>query len=409
MATGEVALGVSSERNSSMMLIDSGANVHIVSKKVVEGLGLSMTGMKRGRVATADKGGALNTVGVVRLGGIVGEMQVADNADFNLMSVSKLQDSGVNVRFESVQNGGDCVLSKNGKDFRRVARDKNTGLHPVTIGDVLVWGRDQPVSQEQEQYMGMMARRTRPDIGRLGRSRTQEQLRAVKELVFRLHRCLGHANFRSLATAVRDGIIINAGVSYSDILLVYKYLDCPACALAKWTFESPESSLARPEIPFHTIALDMLGPYNPVARGGFDKVIVACCCATLFLMGKLVKRYNGGVLVGFLRQVIEFGKRRGFVVKKVRYDAGRVEGSSEVREFLSGQGIEGCAAVPEHQHQNPVERTVRTLKESVAANMVDQVSLNATYWGMNAMMTIQQRNCMAEWVRNRILAVFPIN
>jgi hypothetical protein len=112
----------------------------------------------------------------------------------------------------------------------------------------------------------------------------------------------------------------------------------------------------------------------------------------MFHMGKLVKKYNGRELVIFLTDVVKMASSKKFAVKVLRYDAGAVENGGEVKEFLRLHQIEGRPAVPEHQHQNPVERSVRTVKETVAANMVDQSSLNASYWGMCFLMAVKQRN-----------------
>jgi hypothetical protein len=150
--------------------------------------------------------------------------------------------------------------------------------------------------------------------------------------------------------------------------------------------------MVTPTEPFHTISVDGLGPYTPVAVGGYTRAILATCGATLFQMGKLIKKYNGRELVSFLNDIVALAKSKKFVVKVVRYDAGSVENSEEVKHFLRLHQMEGRAALPEHQNQNPVERSVRTIKETVAANMIDQKTLGAAYWGLCFIMAVKQRN-----------------
>jgi hypothetical protein len=120
--------------------------------------------------------------------------------------------------------------------------------------------------------------------------------------------------------------------------------------------------------------------------------MVAVCCSTLYVVGRLCKRYDAGTLVQFIRELLLFAKRFRHTVLRIRYDAGRVENSQLVQRFLSENSIQGISALTEHQNQNPVERTVRTIKECMAASMCDQVNLPADHWGYGFLMTIQQRN-----------------
>ena len=224
------------------------------------------------------------------------------------------------------------------------------------------------------------------------KKRTPSDLRRLVHNVIILHKTMGHVNFRALATGVRDNTIRNTGLSYTDIMHVAKHIQCVPCTLAKWTRSLTTSTEIRPNIPFDVVSVDGLGPYEPPTIKGCKRAIIAIDCCTGFMMGKLVRHYNASTLQEFLREIFQFAKQHQFRVRLLRYDAGVIENSHSVATFLAGEGVMGRPATPEHQHQNPVERHIRTLKETLAANMCAQASLEAYFWGHGMTMSIQQHN-----------------
>jgi hypothetical protein len=222
--------------------------------------------------------------------------------------------------------------------------------------------------------------------------RSKSEVKRIVNKVIALHRMMGHAHFRVLATAIRDNVILNTGITYTDVMAVAKHMECIPCGLAKWTHPKGEISVNRPMYPLEEVSVDGLGPYQPLAVGGYGRMILAVCTATVFMMGKLVKRYDATTLKEFVAEILGLAKQHGYRVRRLRYDAGRVENSGEMATFMAEHGIVGTSATPEHQEQNPVERSVRTLKEKLAANMCAQAALPASYWGRGALMTIQQHN-----------------
>jgi hypothetical protein len=139
------------------LLIDSGANVNIATQQLVNKFNFNVVKKDVKHIKTADKKGGFVTEGSVEIGGIVGQMQVARNATFNLLSVSKLQDANVEVKFQSKRDGAECVLSREGTELGRIARDI-TGLHPVTMERLLGWHVDTTSS------LASVARKQRPEF-----------------------------------------------------------------------------------------------------------------------------------------------------------------------------------------------------------------------------------------------------
>lgn len=77
----------------------------------------------------------------------------------------------------------------------------------------------------------------------------------------------------------------------------------------------------------------------------------------------------------------------------MRFDAGKIENCDKFSAFLALQGIGGCPTATEQQFQNPVERTIQTIKNSVAACLADQNNLSANYWGFAFLFAIAALNC----------------
>jgi hypothetical protein len=76
---GAVALTVNGVNNvirKHKVLVDSGANVNITTRDLVDELHLTVDGRMERRIKTADKDGGLVTDGVVNVGGVIGNMQV---------------------------------------------------------------------------------------------------------------------------------------------------------------------------------------------------------------------------------------------------------------------------------------------------------------------------------------------
>jgi hypothetical protein len=133
--------------------------------------------------------------------------------------------------------------------------------------------------------------------------------------------------------------------------------------------------------PFEEISFDGLGPYLPLATGGYGRAIIGICCCTLFTIGQLIKIYDGSACVAFLTAIIEFAGTFGFKIRRCRFDAGRIEGGDGVTTFLLAHQIIPCPAPTEYQNQNPVERTFETIKNSLTACLMDQTTLDAKHWG----------------------------
>ena len=71
-------------------------------------------------------------------------------------------------------------------------------------------------------------------------------------------------------------------------------------------------------------------------------------------------------MIGATKQVVNFYQRNSFQVRKLRFDQGSSELSTDFLQFLDSQGIEHSPAAVKSQFQNPVEREVQTVNKGVS-------------------------------------------
>ena len=131
----------------------------------------------------------------------------------------------------------------------------------------------------------------------------------------------------------------------------------------------------------HTLSADAQGPFKG-ALGGWTYTITMVCLAVGKKIGFLTKSIKAEEWIKCLDKVCKYANKYGFKVHRLRCDRGSVENSEQFGEFLVqySQGIELIPAPAEAQHLNPVERTVRTWKEGVAAMVIDQQVLSGSFW-----------------------------
>ena len=69
-------------------------------------------------------------------------------------------------------------------------------------------------------------------------------------------------------------------------------------------------------------------------------------------------------------------------MRKLRFDAGSVEGSAEVAAGLAALGISSDDTPPGSQEKNPIERDNQSTKKTVATMLADQSLLGPWSWGL---------------------------
>ena len=365
--------------------IDSGASGNIGPNSVQDQFDECPFKNEVRTIGTAKRGQFIHSTGSIKLPKPIGSLLVVPSASKTLLAVKSFSDNGITTTFHSIKDGGKCDLSLRGEVFQSISPSAN-GLFYVDLKDLC---KTYERLHEQLALAGVI----NSSVASVKQTRSTKELKEMCKHVMFLHRCLGHVHFRMMAAGIRDGTIVNSGLEYKDVMLASRHIQCVACLLAKWPKTTGKGSGVRPIHPFETISLDGLGVYQPLAIGGYPRAIIAVDTCVLFCIGQLIKAYDGETLITFVKKLICFAKSFGFAVRRVRFDSGKIENCAKFKEFLALEGIEGCPAATEQQFQNPVERTIQTVKNSVAACIADQNNLSANYWGFAFLFAIAALNC----------------
>ena len=109
--------------NIQLALLDSGANIHIATLELVKELQLHSTYFKTPiNINTAGKNNIIHAIGKVDLGGYIRKMLIVPKADKNLLSVSILQENGLDITFTRTNF---CILRDLGKTALEIPRHVN--------------------------------------------------------------------------------------------------------------------------------------------------------------------------------------------------------------------------------------------------------------------------------------------
>ena len=125
------------------------------------------------------------------------------------------------------------------------------------------------------------------------KSRRQHLSELTKSKVLRLHARLNHRNFGSIASMIRNGVLLNIeaeGISARDVETLASHNDCYPCAIAKWKKQGHKiGSGIRPSRPGQSWSFDYQGPYDPATPDGCTGMITFICLATLYGMVFIVR------------------------------------------------------------------------------------------------------------------------
>jgi hypothetical protein len=317
-------------------LLDSGANVHIATLLLAQYLNLSIINFKKPvLIKTADKDSSMSAIGFIKIGGYIGDMIVVPQAGQNLISTSLLQEKKLNVIFN---DDNTCDIRVNTHNMH-VDRNIASGLYYIQIKDFITSDLNKTFQSDYQPLFTINQQDTWDgNYGQILFAAPNEKIesRKIKRIQSlskekismgrKLHHNLGHISYRTLALAIRDGFIRNVNLTYDEMMTIASHSDCDACANAKWT-QTPKAigSGVRMDVPFHTISVDRLGPYNPAAYGGFQYAIIAMDTTTLFGIAHLYKSITATQYVKFIEEIRLFALRFHYQIKRVRFDAGSVE------------------------------------------------------------------------------------
>lgn len=380
-------------------MIDTGATVTLLPRSCAERMGLPIMPHTDGRrVGTADQMGSLEIHGWIDLGGYIGYAAVCSAVGFIIVASCQLQSHQIGLDFYSC--GPVCELYTPDGSLAILNQCPQTRLYYCDLWILLVQPRclfipiEKDVKPETHYYGLSVVTTEAVTSGRKRKPTTSMSFR-----VWRVHRRFKHVPLRTLSNMLRRGLIINCDVTPAEIDLVSSHQDCMACALARWKkLDEEPSSGIRPLLPGQAWSVDYQGPYAVAAVGGFTGMFMFVCLSTgygiVFLVTSKTELYS------CVKKVNVLCNRYGHVFESLRVDAGRVEASADFLDLcacINGKGSPGIVVRPANvgmQQQNPVERYVQTSKNMMAAMMVGQDLLPASFWGWAAISAWKTLNCI---------------
>jgi hypothetical protein len=375
----------SNTQEETMMMIDSGANINIITYNLFQLLKNKYNYKHtiyeiHKKIGTATQNAVLTSIGRIYIGGIIGSAEICNAANKNLISVMQMNKHGAKVDFTPAPSL-QCIITMPKSNSIICTLNNKYNLYFIDINDLIVieYNVNSTSNKNNRSDVLISASTTeKPNIVMIGNYNKIKTSIERRHQVFLLHKKFGHRNFITLANAIKNGIVLNSGMTYELILIYCKYIDCTACALSKWTENiNKEPSGQYFDIPLHTLSADAQGPFRG-AIGGFVYTIIA----TGKKIGFVTKTINADEWIKCFDKVCKYATRYNFKVRRLRCDRGTVENSDIFAEYLSAheRAIELIPAAAEAQYLNPVERTVRTWKEAVACMMIDQQVLPDSFW-----------------------------
>ena len=255
-------------------MIDSGANISMGSRSVAEALGATIhPPIDDRRIGTVDKSGFLEVVGWIYEEGYIGPISIVEDAEFLLISSVCLQANGIGIEFPLLQSV--CNLYNKHGLFLVLDQCIRTKLYFVDIRCLLAKNiapyvrMSGDVSLSPDIFIGGNGGYLK--IAAAAKKSKQNVPALIIFRVWRLHKCLYHANMRTVASDNEAGRIINTDVTPKEILMVIARQDCFSCALSKWN-RLPQTipSGIRPARIRQCWSMDYIGPYAVLANGGFN-------------------------------------------------------------------------------------------------------------------------------------------
>ena len=377
-------------------MLDTGATVTLIPTECAAQLQLQIMPHTDGRrVGTADQKGSLAIQGWVDLPGYIGRVAVCSAVKFIIIAACQLQANGLGMDIRP--DTSICELYTTEGSFAILEQCVTTHLYyidlrllmntPASLSTVLLEGCTLDSTYQVLSVSTSVEKRRKPSG-------------SLSFRVFRFHRRFKHVPFSTLSRMLRNGLIIRADVTADEVDLVSSHQECMPCALARWKKlnETPSSGL-RPLRPGQTWSSDYQGPYAVEAVGGFTGMFTFVCLSTGYGVVFLVRSKMEHFIC--VQKIDTLCNRWGHMFEVLRVDAGSVEASDlfiEKCATIHGLGKPGIQVRPANvgmQEQNPVERYVQTAQNMMAAMMVAQDLLPASFWGWSAISAWKTLNCIS--------------
>lgn len=214
--------------------------------------------------------------------------------------------------------------------------------------------------------------------------------------VMELHKRLNHASKASMISGLKNHTWSNIDLSPQLVDRVMTRYSCLGCLLGK-SNRSPRAigSQIPSTHPGQVISIDRVGPIKPAALGDFCYIYLFVDDYSDFWCAILAKPpANSAQFIAAIQTVRLYYLKYGHKVLKLRFDAGIIENSDLVNQYLATQSIVSDSAAPGAQYQDPAERHIQTLIKFVTTCLIDQKYLDNLFWGLATLSVTHTHNAL---------------
>ena len=337
----EVNIGIMDEDTGIDLVLDSGANVSIVSSaSLLQNIrtvnGRSLTGISGPATTYATHSGFLQPFDPDAL--------VAD-VNKNVLSVHRALCHGFKIRYDEVQKSFILHRTQRGRKEEHVFRLNDEGLYVMRYGG----GRAGRVNEAVGKYDNV------PNFTPIERKRAAAALR--------LHAAMGHPCDAYLGRALDSNAYRGTSLTSKDLRNARAiHGPCPGCALGKITEAPSPEATSPPAAPYSMLHIDFF--FVRGAGGKKQPYLISVEESTGHLVTvKCASRKLHDVVEAVL-SVRNIYKGHGHVIKKVRSD--REAAFIAMEPFLNASGII-VDRTSSGRHAKMAERQIRCIKDHVRA------------------------------------------
>jgi hypothetical protein len=214
--------------------------------------------------------------------------------------------------------------------------------------------------------------------------------------VMELHKRLNHASKSSMINGLKNHTWSGIDLSHQLVDRVMSRYSCLGCLLGKANrlpralgSQIPSTHVAQ------VISVDRVGPIKPAALGDFTYIYLFVDDYSDFWCSILAKPpANSAQFIAAIQTVRLYYLKYGHRILKFRFDAGTIENSDLVNQYLALHSIISDPAAPGAQYQDPAERHIQTLIKFVTTCLIDQKYLDNLFWGLATLSVTHTHNAL---------------
>ena len=348
-------------------ITDSGADISIANYATVNDLNIPIFDLEQPIHITFANGTTSTTHHYAELGPL-GSIHLVSDADSTLISVNEIIKQGYNILYT---NDAIHILDNLGTTLFSQPRQPHQTRWAIDIKSAM-----QQIQQSTQQHTD----NTTSSAIVQSIKRQKRISEKVVQLVFNLHQYWSHTDSEIMAKAFTPhnpflSTSPFAALSADIIRTVFDHRSCVACMIGKLNRMPRQLGSGVSPRTGECWSMDVIGPFPVPTLHGARMYIQFVELRTGYVKTFLVKENTAFSNILAITDVINFNKINHHQLKTIRFDAGSVNLSHELTQFLIQHDIQPAPAAPEQQQQNPTERYRQIIRKRMATNQIDQLLL----------------------------------